>query len=212
MQVFWILTCVSLEEWFQSFRTIQRLYREDHTVHWLVHRYKVWISVYLLSPNYISRYMFVNVSCIHFYPNRSKNVDHKESTICIPQSKTWLLLYWFSWNLELFYGIAWRPALGFNQISHEIQGVAIKKPDSCSNPLLKKKSDNRNVIPFNVVPSPIPTPLPANFPLLEAVPQVILCYAVQELRRFCFHCIHGLEPGSFESRLDFREERKVARY
>jgi len=57
----------------------------------------------------------------------------------------------------------------------DIRGVAIKKPDSCSNPLLKKKSDNRNVIPFNVVPSPIPTPLHANFPLLEAVLQVILC-------------------------------------
>ena len=91
-----------------------------------------------------------------------------------------------------------------------IQGVAIKKPDSCSNPLLKK-SDNRNVIPFNVVPSPIPTLLHANFPLLEVVLQVILCYAVLELRRFCFHCIHGLEPGSFERRLDFREEKKVAR-
>ena len=91
-----------------------------------------------------------------------------------------------------------------------VQGVAIKKPDSCSNPLLKKL-DNRIVIPFNVVPSPIPTPLHANFPLLEVVLQVILCYAVQELRRFCFHCIHGLEPGSFERRLDFREEKKVAR-
>jgi len=56
-----------------------------------------------------------------------------------------------------------------------VQGVAIKKPDSCSNPLLKKKSENRNVIPFNVVPSPIPKPLHANFPLLEAVLQVILC-------------------------------------
>jgi len=74
-----------------------------------------------------------------------------------------------------------------------IQGVAIMKPDSCSNPLFKKKkSDNRNVIPFNVVPSPVPTPLHVNFPLLEAVLQVILCYAVQELHRFCFHCIHGL--------------------
>ena len=93
----------------------------------------------------------------------------------------------------------------------KIQGVAIKKQVSCSNPLLKKKSDNRNVIPFNVVPSPIPTPLHANFPLLESVLQVILCYAVQELRRFCFHCIHGLELGSFERRLDFREEKKVAR-
>ena len=90
-----------------------------------------------------------------------------------------------------------------------IQGVAIMKPDSCSNPLFKKKkSDNRNVIPFNVVPSPVPTPLHVNFPLLEAVLQVILCYAVQELHRFCFHCIHGLEPGSFERRLDFREEKK----
>ena len=56
-----------------------------------------------------------------------------------------------------------------------IRGVAIKKPDSCSNPLLEKKSDNRNVISFNVVPSPIPTALHANFPLLEAVLQVILC-------------------------------------
>jgi len=88
--------------------------------------------------------------------------------------------------------------------------VAIKKPDSCANPLLKK-SDNRNVIPFNVVPSPIPTPLHANFPQLEAVLQVILFYAVQEFRRFCFHCIHGLEPGFFERRLDFLEEKKVAR-
>jgi len=58
---------------------------------------------------------------------------------------------------------------------YSIRGVAIKKPDSCSNPLLKKKSDNRNVIPFNIVPSPIPRPLRANFPLLEAVLQVILC-------------------------------------
>jgi len=86
-----------------------------------------------------------------------------------------------------------------------LRGVAIKKPDLCSTPLLKK-SDNRNVIPFNVVPSPIPTPLHANLSLLGAVLQVILCYAVQELRRFCFHCIHGLKPGSFERRLDFREE------
>jgi hypothetical protein len=85
------------------------------------------------------------------------------------------------------------------------------KPDSCCNPLLKKKSDNRNVIPFNVVSFPIPTPLHANFSLLEAVLQVILCYAVQELRRFCFHCIYGLEPGSFERRLDFRQEENVAR-
>jgi len=76
---------------------------------------------------------------------------------------------------------------------------------------IEKTSDNRNVIPFNVVPFPIPIPPHANFPLLEAVLQVILCYAVQELRRFCFHCIHGLEPGSFERRLDFREEKKVAR-
>ena len=58
--------------------------------------------------------------------------------------------------------------------NEELRSVAIKKPDSCSNPLLKK-SENRNVIPFNVVPSPIPTPLHANFPLLEAVLQVILC-------------------------------------
>jgi len=78
-------------------------------------------------------------------------------------------------------------------------------------PFIEKKSDNQNVIPFNVVPSPIPTPLHANFPLLEAVLQVILRYAVQELRRFCLHCIHGLKPGSFERRLDFREEEKVAR-
>ena len=92
-----------------------------------------------------------------------------------------------------------------------LRGVAIKKSDSCSNPLLKNKSDNRNVIPFNVVPSPIPTPLHVNFSLLEAVLQVILCYAVQELRRFCFHCIHGLKPGSFGRRLDFWEEEKVAR-
>jgi hypothetical protein len=33
-----------------------------------------------------------------------------------------------------------------------IQGVAIKKLDSCSNPLLTKKSDNLNVIPLNVAP------------------------------------------------------------
>ena len=95
-------------------------------------------------------------------------------------------------------------------LSDTLRGVAIKKPDSYSNPLLKK-SDNRNVIPFNLFPSPIPTLLHANFPLLEAVLQVIMCYAVQELRRFCFHCIHELEPGFFERRLDFLEEKKVAR-
>lgn len=84
--------CVSLEEWFPSFRTIQRLHLQDQTVHWLVHQYKVWLSVYLLSPNYISRYIFVSFSCIHFYPNRSKNVDQKDNIICKPPSKMWLLL------------------------------------------------------------------------------------------------------------------------
>jgi len=55
-----------------------------------------------------------------------------------------------------------------------IRGVAIKKPDSCSNPLLKN-SESRNIISSNVVPSCIPTLLHAYIPLLEAVLQVILC-------------------------------------
>ena len=36
-------------------------------------------------------------------------------------------------------------------IEDDVRGVAIKKPYSCSNTLLKK-SDNRNIIPFNVAP------------------------------------------------------------
>ena len=36
-----------------------------------------------------------------------------------------------------------------------------------------KKLHNRNVVTLNVLPSPIPTPLHANLPLLEAMLQVI---------------------------------------
>jgi hypothetical protein len=43
---------------------------------------------------------------------------------------------------------------------------------------------------------------------LEAVLQIVLCYALQELRRYCFHYIHGLEPDNSECRLDFREEKR----
>jgi len=38
---------------------------------------------------------------------------------------------------------------------------------------LFKKLHNRNVATLNVLPSPIPTPLHANLPLLEAMLQVI---------------------------------------
>ena len=39
--------------------------------------------------------------------------------------------------------------------------------------LLFKKLHNRNVVTLNVLPSAIPTPLYANFPLLEAMLQVV---------------------------------------
>ena len=39
--------------------------------------------------------------------------------------------------------------------------------------LLFKKLHNRNVVTLNVLPSTIPTPLHANFPLLEAMLQVV---------------------------------------
>ena len=39
--------------------------------------------------------------------------------------------------------------------------------------LLFKKLHNRNVVTLNVLPSAIPTPLHANFPLLEAMLQVV---------------------------------------
>jgi hypothetical protein len=38
---------------------------------------------------------------------------------------------------------------------------------------LFKKLHNKNVITLDVLPSPIPTPLQANLPLLEAMLQVI---------------------------------------
>ena len=60
-----------------------------------------------------------------------------------------------------------------------------------------KKLHNGNVVTLNVLPSPIPTPLHANLPLLEAMLQVIFWQLIHELRRFCLHCIYGLEPGSF---------------
>ena len=62
--------------------------------------------------------------------------------------------------------------------------------------LLLKKLHNRNVT-LNVLPSAIPTPLHANFPLLEATLQVVFWELVHEFRRFCLHCIYGLKPGSF---------------
>jgi len=39
--------------------------------------------------------------------------------------------------------------------------------------ILFKKLHNRNVVTLNVLPSPIPTPLHASLPLLEAMLQVI---------------------------------------
>ena len=39
--------------------------------------------------------------------------------------------------------------------------------------LLFKKLHNRNVVTLSVLPSAIPTPLHANFPLLEAMLQVV---------------------------------------
>lgn len=62
---------------------------------------------------------------------------------------------------------------------NSIRGVAMKKPNSCSNIFLKKLSNNLNVIPFNVVPFPIPTALHGNFLLVKALLQVILCYYFQ---------------------------------
>jgi hypothetical protein len=38
---------------------------------------------------------------------------------------------------------------------------------------LFKKLHNRNVVTFNVLPSPIPTLLHANLPMLEAMLQVV---------------------------------------
>jgi len=38
---------------------------------------------------------------------------------------------------------------------------------------LLKKLHNRNIVTLNVLPSPIPTPLHANLPLMEAMLQVV---------------------------------------
>jgi len=38
---------------------------------------------------------------------------------------------------------------------------------------LLKQLHNRNVVTLDVLPFPIPTPLHANLPLLEAMPQVV---------------------------------------
>ena len=38
---------------------------------------------------------------------------------------------------------------------------------------LFKKLHNRNVVTLDVLPSPIPTPLHEDVPLLEAMPQVV---------------------------------------
>ena len=57
-------------------------------------------------------------------------------------------------------------AAGYTWCGYKITGLMLEN-------LLFKKLHNRNVVTLNVLPSAIPTPLHANFPLLEAMLQVI---------------------------------------
>jgi len=61
----------------------------------------------------------------------------------------------------------------YKNSNHEyIRGVAIKQPTDV-RAFLFKKLHNRNVVTLKVLPSPNPTPLHPNLPLLEEMLQVV---------------------------------------
>ena len=49
------------------------------------------------------------------------------------------------------------------QSAANVRGVAIKKPDSCSNPLLKKKISQSKCYPLQCSPLPYPYTAPCEF-------------------------------------------------
>ena len=96
----------------------------------------------------------------------------------------------FSWALGMVHQSYILAEDNYMLYGYKITGLMLEH-------LLFKQLHNRNVVTLNVLPSAIPTPLHANFPLLEAMLQVIFWWLVHEFRRFCLHCIYGLKPGSF---------------
>ena len=71
----------------------------------------------------------------------------------------------------LSHGMAFKAQITAKQYIHMWCGYKIT--ELMLEHLLFKKFHNRNVVTLNVLPSAIPTPLHANFPLLEAVLQVV---------------------------------------
>jgi len=66
------------------------------------------------------------------------------------------------------------------------------------------------MIAFKIVPFWVGKQLHTMLQMFKAILQVMLCEAVEDIRRFCFHMFYRHKMGSFEHWLDLWEEVEVA--